>query len=99
MTRAMIVGAGQVVDAEEHQARGPARCIERRGAGQSEVGDVFGKARTQVRPPEVFFVAAGELEGVEPALGLKNFASAFVNLPADVEGEFGFHLFGRGLFL
>jgi len=74
MPRAMIVGAGEVVDAEQHQARGPARCIERRGAGQGEVGDVFGKARAQVRPPEIFFVAAGELEGVEPALGLKNFA-------------------------
>src|SRR6266849_4814384 len=41
MPRAMIVGAGEVVDAEQHQARGPARCIERRGAGQGEVGDVF----------------------------------------------------------
>src|SRR5712691_897025 len=36
MPRAMIVGAGEVVDAEQHQARGPARCIERRGAGRAK---------------------------------------------------------------
>src|SRR5258708_14213753 len=89
----MVVGPTKIVDSKKHKPGSQLRFFERRCSREGEVGHIFRETWPNIGPPEIFFVGAGKLKGIETALGFQHFAGTLVDFQTDVKGEFRFHLF------